>query len=232
MKKLRLLALVAVMLPCAVAAQPQSQTQSAPAARTDVYHVHVVQAVPGKAAQLGDYLKTPNDVNPAGHFIVLRHQDGAEWDYITITHLGSSATVKATGNPPPASARDMAAWHADSYVAGPAWSDFVRVMGLGDQASKTGNSVYVVSFYRPVPGRRQELEQALQATGGGNSVLLQHLEGGPWTYMGLTRYDSWQKYAEDEASSVAQTNKGAGPWFDLRQNMSTHNDTITDRIAP
>src|SRR5919204_2892308 len=49
--------------------------------RTDVYHVHFTKAALGKAAQLGDWLKTPNSNNPMpNHFVVLRHQDGDAWD--------------------------------------------------------------------------------------------------------------------------------------------------------
>ena len=68
--------------------------------RTDVYHVHFAKAALGKAAQLGDWLKTPDSNNPMPeHFIVLRHQDGDAWDYVVITHLGAKATVEAAGIP-------------------------------------------------------------------------------------------------------------------------------------
>ncbi len=230
MKTVRKLGLVVVMLSIDLAAQT-------PPARTDVYHVLFAQAVSGKAAQLGDYLKTPTQIDPMpDHFLVLRHQDGSEWDYVVIAHMGTKATVSAGGTAMPASARDLIAWHGDTYVSGPAWPEFVKAMGLGDQVAKTANSVYVVSVYRPVPGRRAELEKQLStSTPGGTeagAVLMQHLEGAPWTFMAITRYDSWQKFAENESASVAQTNKGSGGWFDLRQSITMHNDTLTDRIAP
>ena len=67
------------------------EKSSAPAGvgkRTDVYHVHFAKAALGKATQLGDWLKTPDQSNPMpDHFIVLRHQDGDAWDYVVITHL-------------------------------------------------------------------------------------------------------------------------------------------------
>ncbi len=43
----------------------------APAARTDVYHVHFAKAALGKAAEEGDFLKTPS---PNPHRLVLRHR--------------------------------------------------------------------------------------------------------------------------------------------------------------
>ena len=43
--------------------------------RSDVYHVHFTKAALGKAAQLGDWLKTPDASNPMpDHFVVLRAQ--------------------------------------------------------------------------------------------------------------------------------------------------------------
>jgi|SRR5436190_9849734 len=93
---------------------PFVQAQSTPAAnekttvpagagkRTDVYHVHFTKAALGKAAQLGDWLKTPDPRAPMpGHFVVLRHQDGDAWDYVAIEHLGANATVEAAGTAVP-----------------------------------------------------------------------------------------------------------------------------------
>jgi len=206
--------------------------QTAPP-RTDVYHVHVTAAAPGKAAQLGEYLRTSA---PTGHSLVLRHQDGAEWDYVVIEHLGAKATVEAGGNPPPASARDLSAWHGDTFVNGPAWADFTKAMGLGDDSGKNAGSVYVVSTYRAVPGHRDQLEKMLGTAAPGDraagTVLLQHLEGAPWNFLSITRYGSWQDFGASEAASVAQTDKGAGGWYELREHSGYHTDTVTSRVAP
>ena len=64
------------------------------------------------------------------------------------------------------------------------------------------------------------------------SVLLSHLEGASWNFLAIVHYDSWDKYAEGEKTSVAQTNKGQGGWFELRNRCALHHDTITDRIVP
>jgi hypothetical protein len=226
--KQRIVLLLALFLAMGVA-----RAQNAPA-RTDVYHVHFASAASGKALQLGEYFKTSST---PGHSIVLRHQDGAEWDYVVIEHLGTETTLKATGNPPPASARDLTAVHNDTYVNGPAWGEFVKAMGLGDNASKTAGSVYVVSTYRAVTGHRDQLEKFLSANPGpgdtvAGAVLLQHLEGAPWNYLAITRYNSWSDFATSEASSAAQTAKGNGQWYELRNHAAIHNDTVTDRLAP
>jgi hypothetical protein len=208
--------------------------------RTDVYHVHFTKAALGNAAQLGDWLKTPDPKAPMpGHFVVLRHQDGDAWDYVAIEHLGTKASVEAAGTAVPPDKRDLSDWHNDTFVNGPSWEEFTRAMGIdSDSAGKTSASVYVVSVYRPAPGHRDGLEKMLSEppsrpadTSAGN-VLMQHLEGGPWTFLTIARYNSWDDYATNQKNSVAQTNKKEGGWSRLRDHTDFHNDTLTDRIAP
>jgi hypothetical protein len=205
--------------------------------RTDVYHVHFTKAALGKAAQLGDWLKTPNPNAPMPeHFIVLRHQDGDAWDYVVITHLGPKATVEAAGTAVPPDKRDLSAWHNDTFVNGPSWEEFTRAIGIdGDSASKTSGSVYSVSYYRPAAGHREQLEKMLSEapndTSAGN-VLMQHLEGGPWTFLAIARYNSWDDFATGEKNSVAQTTRKDSPWSRLRDHTDFHTDTLTDRISP
>src|SRR6266576_2725372 len=208
--------------------------------RTDVYHVHFTKAALGKALQLGDWLKTPDPHNPMpDHFVVLRHQDGDAWDYVVITHLGPKATVEAAGTAVPPDKRDLGAWQTDTVVNGPSWEEFTRAMGIdADSKSKTAGSVYSVSYYRPAPGHREQLEKMLgelpnaaDDTTAGN-VLMQHLEGANWTFLAIARYNSWDDYAKGEKSSVGQTSKKDGPWNRLRDHTDFHTDTLTDRIAP
>jgi hypothetical protein len=208
--------------------------------RTDVYHVHFTKAALGKAVQLGDWLKTPDAQNPMpDHFIVLRHQDGDAWDYVVITHLGPKATVEAAGTAVPPDKRDLSAWHNDTFVNGPSWEEFTRAMGIDkDTASKTAGSVYSVSYYRPAPGHREQLEKMLSETPSApgdttaGNVLMQHLEGGPWTFLSIARYNSWEDFATGEKNGVAQTTKKDSPWLRLRDHTDFHTDTLTDRIAP
>jgi hypothetical protein len=61
---------------------------------------------------------------------------------------------------------------------------------------------------------------------------MQHVEGGPWTYLTLVRYNSWQDFATSEKTAVADTFKAGGGWLQLREHSTYHNDTITDRMAP
>ena len=207
--------------------------------RTDVYHVHFAKAALGKAVQLGDWLKTPDPTAPMPeHFIVLRHQDGDAWDYVVISHIGPKATVEAASLPLPPDKRDLSEWHTDTFVNGPSWEEFSRAMGIDkDSASKTTGSVYSVSYYRPAPGHREQLEKMLSEapqppdTSVGN-VLMQHLEGAAWTFLAVSRYNSWEDFATGEKNSVAQTTKKDGGWVRLRDHVAYHTDTLTDRIAP
>jgi hypothetical protein len=218
----------------AVAASPQSQ---APASTgTDVYHVHFTKAAPGQAAALGTALMVPDKTAPMpDHFVVLRHQEGDDWDYVVIQHLGAKPTVSAA--PIPANpARDLSAWHMDTFTNGPSWGDFTAQMGIGGSGN-AANMVYIVGVQRTVPGHRDQLEKALRAAGPADSkiqpgnVVLQHLEGSDWTFLTLTRYNSWQDLATDRAAA-AQAPAAAGGWAEIRQHSAFHRDTIADRIYP
>jgi hypothetical protein len=222
------------------AASEKSAAVAGAGKRTDVYHVHFTKAALGKAVQLGDWLKTPDPSNPMpDHFIVLRHQDGDAWDYAVITHMGPKATVQATGTAVPADKRALSEWHTDTFVNGPSWEEFTRAMGVNaDSTSKTTGSVYSVSYYRPAPGHREQLEKMLSGvpsapndTTAGN-VLMQHLEGANWTFLTIARYNSWDDFAKGEKNSVANTTKKDSPWASLRDHTDFHTDTLTDRIAP
>ena len=225
-------ALLAALFLFSVSALQNAPAQAA--ARTDVYHVHFAKAALGKGAEEGEALKQQApDAPMKGHYIVLRHQSGEDWDYAVIEHLGTKANINAAGNPPPAAARDLSAWHADTFVNGPTWSEFGKAMGL-DDAGKTAASVYVVSIYRAAPGHRDELEKSLAQPGSGTAgyVMLQHLEGGPWQFLSIARYSSWEDFGKAESADVAQTLKPHSGWLGVRNHSTYHNDTITDRIAP
>jgi hypothetical protein len=130
------------------------------------------------------------------------------------------------------------AQHTDTFAAGPSWAEFSKQLGL-DDASKTSASAFVVSMYRPVPGQREALDKFLgqapdRATDSSvGSVMLQHLEGAAWTFVGVQRWNSWADYAKDNVASIAQMGRGQqGGWFKLRELVSFHTDTLCNRIAP
>ncbi len=153
-------------------------------------------------------------------------------------HFTKAALGKAA-HAVPQDKRDLSDWHNDTFVNGPSWEEFTRAMGIdGDSASKTSGSVYVVSVYRPAPGHRDGLEKMLSEAPSGptdtstGNVLMQHLEGSPWTLLTVARYNSWEDYATGKKNNMAQTAKKDGGWIRLRDHTDFHNDTLTDRIAP
>lgn len=217
----------------------QSSSPVASLPRTDVYHVHFNRAAAGKAAALGDFLKTPAADATASHAIVLRHQDGASWDYCAIQHDGEKVTVDAKGNPRGPSMKGLSEWHTDTLASGPSWAEFAKQMGLDEKgASKNAAALYIVSTYRAIPGKEDELEKFLSGPIAGavdssaGTVVLQHLEGDAWRYVLITHYKSWQDFANDETKSAAASAKGAGPWFQLRELISFHEDTLSYRVGP
>lgn len=236
--RILILTLIGLVPETVLQAQGTKPAASPSSGRTDVYHVFFAKAAPGKAKELAAFLKEPDPNAPDSKGIILRHQDGDEWDYVAIEYIGTKATVESAGTPMPPSKRSLMEWHNDTFVSGPPWAVFAKEMGLDGDAAKTAGAVYTVSDYRAVPGHRDELEKMLNATPSGGvdtssgSLLLQHLEGAPWTFLSVTRYDSWEKFAENEKNSIAQTSKGEGGWFELRNHVASHHDTLTDRILP
>ncbi len=219
---------IALAVVSVTAAPPH--TQPATSGGTDLYHVHFTKAAPGQAAALGKALMVPDPKSPMpDHFVVLRHQEGDDWDYAVIQHLGPKATVEAADTAPNP-ARDLRAWHDDTFASGPSWGEFSKIVASGG-----GTPVFTVGIHRSVPGHRADLEKALRAPGPASSkvqtgnVLLQHVEGGDWTFLAITRYNSWQDFAADRAAASGSDQAG---WNDIRQHSSFHRDTVADRIFP
>jgi hypothetical protein len=219
----------------ATAASPAAT--SAATARTDVYHVHFTHAAPGKATALADGLKQPAPNAPMpGHSIMFRHQNGDSWDYCVIQHMGTKATVEIAPSMPPAAAatRDASDWHTDTYVSGPAWADFAKAMGINEGAGKS--AIYIVSVYRALPGHRDQLDSSVSTVSPGDpeagSVVMQHLDGAAWTFLGIARYATWEDFVKSETSSLADQAKNTGGWASLRDHSSYHTDTLADRIMP
>src|SRR3954468_15165849 len=99
-KQFVLLAGLAIGLSAGTAAA-QGRGGAAPAADTDIYHVEFVKAAPGQATAAAAELQKQDPKAPMqGHFVILRHQEGDDWDYCVIEHLGAKATVEVTPIPP------------------------------------------------------------------------------------------------------------------------------------
>jgi hypothetical protein len=189
--------------------------------------VQFAKALPGQALALQKNLQEQDPKNPmASHYILLRHQEGADWDYCLIQHLGPRATVEIT--PPPASATSATpagAWHEDTFVAGPSWAEFQKAVDFAG----SGTSVYIVSVHRPAPGHRTQLQELLSRPDPSSKVagrlVLPHLEGGAWTFLSIDRYNSWQDFGAERMAAAS----GKG-WLEAREHSAFHTDTIADRV--
>lgn len=236
MKKCFSLSALAVSLAViTVTARSPQGDQAAKGAAQEVYHVHFNKAAPGQAAALGERLRTPDPkAAMPGHLLVLRHQEGDDWDYCVIEHLGAKTTVDAAPSPMAPAMRDQSAWHNDTFAAGPSWAEFARAMALEGAGASSGSPIYIVGVQRALPGHRDQLEQLLRNPGTSKvatgNVVLQHLEGGPWNFVTISRYNSWADLATDRSSATAGS--GTGPqWNDMRMHVASHHDTIADRLT-
>jgi len=203
-------------------------------AATDLYHVHFTKSAPGQATAHAKALMTPDKTSSMpDHFVVLRHQEGDDWDYVVIQHLGPKTALTAGDAPRTDPMRGLIAWHNDTFVSGPSWGEFTKELGIGAASGQ----VYIVGVHRAVAGHRDQLLTSLTAVGTpgkiqtGN-VLLQHVEGSDWTFATITRYNSWQDFATDRAAAASAGDATAGGWADIRQHSAFHRDTIADRIHP
>jgi hypothetical protein len=230
MKRPHRAALFALALSCTLTLSATQAQTPAKVSGTDVYHVLFAKAAPGQAAALAKELQEVDPKDPMGsHYLLLRHQWGDDWDFCLIQHLGTKASVELTNaipNPPP-----TIAWHTDSYASGPSWGEMTRSM-MPASDGKSSSPVYVVAVHRAIPGHRGQLEKVLKTPPANaktpiSTVVLTHLEGGPWNFIELDRYNSWQDMATDAAASVNDPG-----WGSVRDHSAFHHDTIADRIVP
>jgi hypothetical protein len=221
------------------AAAQATQSQQGP----HVYHLTAIRAVPGRASELLKLLSAPPSAGqPAGDFaVVFRHREGHEWDFLLIEHMGATATVSVGPQPQADSPfSQIAAWHGDTYAAGPPLDEFRRALNLTG-APTTGQSssraIYAISDYMTAPGHRSQLRQQLDQIASqtpGRSVTLTHVEGAPWTFLAITRYDSWRQFADEQDAEDAEAMKDTqskGPGLLLREHMAMHHDTLANVAA-
>ena len=62
--------------------------------------------------------------------------------------------------------------------------------------------------------------------------MLQHLEGAAWTFLKVSRNNTWADFGKDMAAGMKDMSKPDSGWFKIRNMVSFHTDTLCDRIAP
>ncbi len=212
---------------------PAPQGAAPQASAAHVYRISAFRAVPGRFRDLEKLLTaTPQPGADSGDLaLVFRHRQGNEWDFMTIEHMGPQATVLAgtTAPRPDSPFSQVAAWHGDTYAAGPPLDEFRRALNVSGTQAPSG--IYIVSDYQAAAGHRGTLRQALDkiaADAPGRTVLLSHLEGAPWTFLSIQRYDSWRQLADEEENEMKQgvSNASADMGVQLRDSLAVHHDTI------
>lgn len=229
--------------PPTATAQPGMQAQ-------ELYHVHFVKAAPGKLTDLiAGYQASPVPQNEPGPPLILRHMQGDDWDLLVLTPLGKEETLTTTA-PTQEEQRSMErlrglrTWHGDTFTAGPSWAD-VRTALFGDATRATGTAggpsgaVYTVTTYRSLPGHRDQLAATLQKVAAlypDRRTILQHIEGAPWEFVMISRYDSWGALGEDQAPPAEKlrsqgfaSNEAIG--LALREHTAEHRDTIAQMVT-
>lgn len=226
---MRRLALAVFVSAALTASTSAAQTPSGSSAQ-ELYHAHFVKAALGKLNDLiAAYTSAP--VPPGEQKpIILRHREGDDWDLLVLTPFGKgestvSANVPADIQAQYAKIRASSERHTDSFVAGPPWAQAQKAFG------SDASGVYVVGVYRSANGHRDQLGQALDsiaATGpAGRSATFRHVEGGPFDFIQITHYDSWNAI---DGPAAGQTDPQAQS-LELRRHMAEHHDTICIRVG-
>lgn len=211
-----------------------AQQPSQPAAPQEIYHVHVVKATAGKLPELIEVYKNPvapDPGDPQVDPIVLRHREGGEWDIIVVTPRGKDHTVRSDAPPQPIQDFNqkvipLTDWHADTFTVGPTWDVVQKAL----VPARGAQPVYTVTDYRALTGHRSQLRQTLDrivAQSGGRSVLFAHVEGAPWNFIGITRYDSWADLGQQQTAPVQPQENS----LDLRRDMAVHHDTVATYVG-
>ena len=99
-------------------------------------------------------------------------------------------------------------------------------------ATPAGAEVLGPQPEQPLHLGRHVVAGEVQVSADRSVVLLQHLEGSEWSFLAISRYNSWQEFATNESNAVADAAKGQGGWFKLRDLIAAHADTVTVRVAP
>jgi hypothetical protein len=222
---------ILILLTAAISvAQSPTQPQSQPAAAApELYHIHIAKAAPGKLQQLIDAYNNgpaPGADEPQFTPIMLRHREGSEWDLITITPLGKQVTISSAA--PPQAILDfnqrvapLTDWHSDTFTLGPSWDVVQKALVVSK-----GEPVYIVSDYRSLAGHRAQLRQVLDRGAiADRTVMFAHVEGAPWNFLGITRYESWAEMgapAPQPAAGTAAQDQG----LSMREHLAVHHDTI------
>jgi hypothetical protein len=155
---------------------------------------------------------------------------GPAWAEVRTALLGAAPSVGAS-----------AAGAVTTGATGTSGTAGTSSMG-GTGASMAVNvpegSVYTVTTYRSLPGHRDQLADTLRRVAAlfpDRRTILQHVEGAPWEFVLIQRFDSWNALGQEDvappdrlrAQGFANT-EAIG--LELRQHAAEHRDTIAQLV--
>jgi len=211
------------------------------------------------------YRQTPVPPGEPGPPLIFRHVQGDDWDLLVLTPLGKEETLRPQDPPEVQKSvqqmRPLRTQHGDTFTAGPPWAE-VRAALLGDAArpaSATGTAgtgtsgttgaaagavnvteatVYTVTTYRSLPGHRDQLADTLRRIAGlypDRRMLMSHVEGAPWEFVLISRFDSWNALGDEEAAPADRLRaqgfaNSEAIGLELRQHTAEHRDTIVRMV--
>src|SRR5438046_10399339 len=107
-------------------------------------------------------------------------------------------------------------------------------MGIdADSKSKTTGSVYSVSYYRPAPGHREQLEKMLSETPSApndttaGNVLMHHLERAGCTFPTIARYNFSEAFPKGSQTARVHTSTTDRRRLRLRVHTDIHTTKLT-----
>jgi hypothetical protein len=254
---------VALMLAAAAAAQPAVQPGLSAQELYHVHIVKAAPGKMNEL--IAAFRQAPVAPGEPGPPVIFRHLQGDDWDLLVLTPLGKEETLRPVDTPEVQKSvqqmRPLRTQHGDTFTAGPPWTEVrATLMGGGpaptaasgsaatETAGTAGSSaggasvpettIYTVTTYRSLPGHRDQLADTLRrivALYPDRRTLMQHVEGAPWEFVLISRYDSWSALGEEEAAPAERlraqgfaNNEAIGQ--ELRQHTAEHRDTIARMV--
>lgn len=224
---------------------PAMAGQPAPHPRTELYRFTMIQAAPGRSADLiALYREHAAALVAAGDElpILVRHSQGDRWDALAIYPMGSFTeyyTRERVAKRERAAAftkelDELTAWHEDVFVQGPPLAElraFVKDAGLAH-----------LEMLQSLAGRRDELvkEREMEnvfnvARGRPATVIFTREQGAAWDVITLDVWRDWRQYGElqmipadvsDAAARKAGFASADAVGVYMRTLIATHHDTL------
>ena len=153
---------------------------------------------------------------------------GPAWAELRAALLGGAATAAASV------AASASGATGATGTSGSATGGSTAGGAAASSSAVPAGTIYTVTTYRSLPGHRDQLAATLQRVAAlfpDRRTILQHVEGAPWEFVLIQRYDSWNALGEEEAAPPERLRSqgfanSEAIGLELRQHAAEHRDTI------